>query len=586
MAEPATTAEQLASQLQSLLMELGVADDAMTRAIAHARRDLSAFQFHLTYSGPPLVALLGGTGTGKSTLLNRLLGKTISAASTLRTYTAGPIAVAPEGLTILPRWLDLPHVQARELPVRGNTQQLMVVTAPPEAQMTSVILIDTPDLDGDQPAHHDVAERIFRWATGVIFVTSPEKYQKRELLPYYRLASRYGLDVLFVMNKAENQGVIDDYKNQLALNSWPGARLFAVPRDDSPLTIAPQATLEKLKEMLQRSGALVSEATGRAGYLSVRRDDLVSRLLDQIVEPLQQLQKIIDGARAGLKAQMRPTADGDLPNMPPLAEALRRRMRGQSILYLLGPQRMWDRTRQIGRLVRGGVASINPFSKQTQEPEIEGAGDNEQDARLREKYKNNPAAYFADILEDVFRARQTEIEDNLRSQPAVADWMKQYEGAELAIATSRSDPALAGEIARQEVAALQEWIEKQRHEKPRDTLILLKILRLLPGTGYLVKLFEATPWALLLLLGFVTHYGAWELVISGGYAAVAYLMEKLSDEVRSRVNQTQQRISQRYDELVRQQIRKYESWLNSKAPTTAQIETLRQLVEQFALAKI
>ena len=48
--------------------------------------------------------------------------------------------------------------------------------------------MDTPDLDGDQPAHHAQADRVFRWAEGLVFLVSPEKYQMTELLPYYRLA--------------------------------------------------------------------------------------------------------------------------------------------------------------------------------------------------------------------------------------------------------------------------------------------------------------------------------------------------------------------------------------------------------------
>src|SRR4029079_14410367 len=60
------------------------------------RADLAAARFHLRRSddSPMLLAILGGTGTGKSTLLNRLLGADVTATSFRRTFTAGPIAVA------------------------------------------------------------------------------------------------------------------------------------------------------------------------------------------------------------------------------------------------------------------------------------------------------------------------------------------------------------------------------------------------------------------------------------------------------------------------------------------------------------
>ena len=52
---------------------------------------------------------------------------------------------------------------------------------------------------------------MFRWAQAVVFLVTPEKYQMTELLPYYRLARRYAIPALFVMNKAEEAGVVEDF---------------------------------------------------------------------------------------------------------------------------------------------------------------------------------------------------------------------------------------------------------------------------------------------------------------------------------------------------------------------------------------
>ena len=67
------------------------ADPAITTAVARWRADAAALRFHLRDAGRPprVVAILGGTGTGKSTLVNRLLGANVSAASFRRTFTAG-----------------------------------------------------------------------------------------------------------------------------------------------------------------------------------------------------------------------------------------------------------------------------------------------------------------------------------------------------------------------------------------------------------------------------------------------------------------------------------------------------------------
>src|SRR4051812_22088584 len=81
-------------------------------AIDRWRADAAALRFHLNRrpgAGPILVTILGGTGTGKSTLVNRLLGADVSAASFRRTFTAGPIAIAKTSNALPDRWLGVGH---------------------------------------------------------------------------------------------------------------------------------------------------------------------------------------------------------------------------------------------------------------------------------------------------------------------------------------------------------------------------------------------------------------------------------------------------------------------------------------------
>src|SRR5580692_7915334 len=98
-------------------LRLGAGDRAA--AVDRWRIEAAAVRFHLRHDGqePSLLAVIGGTGTGKSTLVNRLLQVDLSATSFRRTYTAGAIAVGsvPEG------WLGVPHLpaQSQDLPARG-----------------------------------------------------------------------------------------------------------------------------------------------------------------------------------------------------------------------------------------------------------------------------------------------------------------------------------------------------------------------------------------------------------------------------------------------------------------------------------
>src|SRR5688500_9959835 len=94
-------------------------------AVERWRADTAALRFHLNHKpsgGPPILAILGGTGTGKSTLVNRLLGANLSAASFRRTFTAGPVALCGDGNTLPEGWLGVEHSRATpdELPVQGR----------------------------------------------------------------------------------------------------------------------------------------------------------------------------------------------------------------------------------------------------------------------------------------------------------------------------------------------------------------------------------------------------------------------------------------------------------------------------------
>src|SRR5687768_7444129 len=118
--------EKLDAPLARLDAQLAVAvagASAAARAAAERwRGDAAALRFHLRPRGKgaaTLVAVIGGTGTGKSTLVNRLLGANLSAASFRRTFTSGAVAIARRAADVPDGWLGIDHVRpaAADLPV-------------------------------------------------------------------------------------------------------------------------------------------------------------------------------------------------------------------------------------------------------------------------------------------------------------------------------------------------------------------------------------------------------------------------------------------------------------------------------------
>src|SRR4051812_6665893 len=417
------------------------ASGAALAAIDRFRLDASAARFHLRSGShrPMLVAIIGGTGTGKSTLLNRLIGADVTATSFRRTFTAGAVAVAKSADALPVHWLGLDQIQpkAQELPVRGQPDLLVVV--PFESDLTArVTLIDTPDLDGDNVAHHAQADRAFRWSQAILFLVTPEKYQMTELVPYYRMAARYALPAMFVMNKAEEQVVVDDYARVIGqfAGTDDSRKVFALPRDGSAYEPPAEMNTNALREAVASIDAPETDAR-RAGLAS-RSADLMDRLRDQIIQPLRVQRVEVDRLVATLRAMEAPVAGVDVN---PLTRQLQRRLQQRSVLYLMGPGRILDRVRQVPNFLARLPRTTWDLLKGNSH------GGPERSAGPRSDWDKAPD--FNEALKDQFTVIQSRIDDALRSNPVSENWINSNQPA---YSAALIDPAIAGKIADDQIA--------------------------------------------------------------------------------------------------------------------------------------
>lgn len=567
----------MADRLSTLASRLGVLDRTlvdlrprMSPIIGPAadrwRAEAAALLFHLRPVAPPrpLLAILGGTGTGKSTLLNRLLDREVSAASFRRTFTSGPVAVLADPSHLPADWLGVPAQAVAESawPVRGESGVLTVVTSPHHVTR-NVVAVDTPDLDGDQPEHHAEADRVFRWATAVLFLVTPEKYQMTDLLAYYRLARRYELPTLFVMNKCEQQEVLDDYQRQLAGHGNPDAVVFAVPRDDGAWEPPQGIDLVSLRgavASLPQDVACMS-ADRRQQAMARRAADLLDRLRDRVIDPL-----VADSRQAQRLMQILQAMHAAAPgvDVSPITADLQQRMRQQSWLYLMTPQRMLDRARQVPSMIVRLPRTAWDMVMGGQVPRISPAGPAPSASDPQPPDLRQPLIEQLAIL-------QTRVHDAILGTDAGRRWLAADPDG---FAATRIESTEAARIADEEVASLRQWCQQHWDKAPRDTKFLNRLLMRSPGSPTLAKVSEAAPYLILLFASTSVFTMGIDFAIFSGFGLAVTLLERMSNEVKARARMARERIEQRFEQLGQEQIRRVVAWLGRMAPSQRDLDAL------------
>ena len=563
-------ADGLARLRRALTTLRPAASAAMAATLDKLASDADATQFHADGARdaergrPTLVVLLGGTGTGKSTLANRLCNAAdhgelaLTATSFRRTFTAGAVAVARDAAAVPAKWLGVVHKTATETPARGTLDELLVVSHD-SALTEGATLVDTPDLDGDTPRHHEQADRAFRWAEAVVFVTTPEKYQMTELAAYYRLCGRYAVPAIYAMNKVDDLAAADDWRSQLREFGVDGATVYVVPRDDAGFTAPPERDLDALRSAVAALPLPTQEE--RRNGAAARMTDLAGRVADQVLAPLQQRRRSADAVKGRLAALVRPEPGVDVHSM---TRSLQRRLQQQSVLYMMGPGRVIDRVKSVpslvARLPRSAWDLLTRGSTSVPEPTAA-----------------DPvpvvAPDFRSELMDGLLVVQSRISDLMSEAKFSAD--PDGESADW-----RLSPTDAGDIATAELDELRRWLEERWNGKPRDTRTLQTLVSKLPGGKHLPKLSEAAPYLLTATCAVTNSlFGPVDQVIIGGFLLTTWLTEKLSNEVAAKTRETNKRIERRFNDLCERQVEQATAYLDRHAPSGAQLKELEAALD-------
>ncbi|WP_082411432.1 GTPase [Methylogaea oryzae] len=223
-------------------------------------------------SRPLVVAFFGGTGVGKSSLLNRLAGQPIARTGVERPTSREVSVFVHES------------VQLQRLPGDFPLEKVKIARHQ-DASQRHILWIDMPDMDSTEQANRDLVLAWLPHIDVLIYVVSPERYRDEKA---WRLLLSHGQEHawLFILNQWDRAQAIqlEDFGRQLALAGFADP---VVLKTDSrePAGDRQADDFPRLAEIIQSlcDGHTVSQLEHRARQ--VRQEQLASgleRCLDRL----------------------------------------------------------------------------------------------------------------------------------------------------------------------------------------------------------------------------------------------------------------------------------------------------------------
>ncbi|HPO12274.1 MAG TPA: 50S ribosome-binding GTPase [Candidatus Hydrogenedentes bacterium] len=176
---------------------------------------------HLEGDGCLVVAVAGGTNTGKSTIFNLLLGEEVSpvcptAAATCRPVLAGNatrVAQCLEG-KLVPEFKPMRLECANDV-ISGEAPGDAIFVAQHDSLTDRLVLLDIPDVDSIERQHWELAENIQAAGDVLVAVLTAEKYKDERVVSFFKRARTSGRIIIPLMNKADPYNGFEVARRQL-----------------------------------------------------------------------------------------------------------------------------------------------------------------------------------------------------------------------------------------------------------------------------------------------------------------------------------------------------------------------------------
>lgn len=188
----------------------------------------------------PLLAVVGGsTGAGKSTLVNSLLGRQVSAAGVLRPTTRASVLVhhpddadSFSGDRVLPGLARLTTAADDDGTSAAGEDPGTVRLVASDRLPSGLALLDAPDIDSVVRANRDLARQLLAAADLWVFLTTAARYADAVPWDLLREAADRGTSIALVLDRVPEEALGEvraDLDRMLTDQGLGEAPLFVIP---------------------------------------------------------------------------------------------------------------------------------------------------------------------------------------------------------------------------------------------------------------------------------------------------------------------------------------------------------------------
>ncbi len=281
-------------------------------------------------AAPLLVALVGSTGAGKSTLVNSIVGTKVSQTGVRRPTTNSPVlACHPDDIHWFAENMFLPTLpRVRQEGLARPGRDGLLVLAASEGMTKGIALLDTPDIDSVVRAHYDFAYQFLDASDLWLFMTSASRYADAPVWELLQHARERGAALGVVLSRvppSHRTELVAHFNAMLDANGIQADNRFVIPETGLVDGYLPDDIFQPVRDWLEDTAK--------------RTDRRVAVLSQTMAGMLDTFKTRVPRLAAHVDAQV----------------VLRTRLRGEAEAAYATALAEFDRDTRDGRLLAGEV---------------------------------------------------------------------------------------------------------------------------------------------------------------------------------------------------------------------------------------